>query len=266
MPTGPFPTTGAGGQVAGPTPTVGSDHPTGFVPTGPGPATGPPHRHFAPAPAPGAAPIQVTSPPRPGTPVPYPPVSGPGGRPPGPPVSGVPHALRVNTGAFPVVSAPPPNTGLIPPVSGPPAPAPAARPPAASPRLPEAALAMLAEARAALSRADAELSDVDARVNRSPGLRNAAIYAAYALLFALVQLPLLATLAASENVAAIVAAPCGAVFVAISFGMAWLTIGAAYRQPGGQRPPRTPFLGALVSLLAATPGFFTLLWMVATAG
>jgi Na+/proline symporter len=124
---------------------------------------------------------------------------------------------------------------------------------------------MLAEARATLGHVDAELSDVDARINSSPGLRNAAIYGTYAVLFAVMQLPMLASLAASRNALAIVGAPCGLALVLVSFCLGWLTIGFLYQQPGGQRPPRTPLIGAVVSLLAIAPGLFTLAWAAASA-
>lgn len=257
-------------------------------------------------------PVQVTSPPRPGGPAPYPPapapagqhpgfppVSGPGGRPPGghppvsgpggrppvsgpggrppvsgpagrppvsgpggyPPVSGMPHPLHVNTGAFPVVSAPP-GTGLRPPGNAPSAVVVPAGPPSANPRLPEAAMTMVGEARAALQRADAELSDIDARINRSPGSRNGIIYFSYAILFALAQVPLLFMLAVEDGVAPVAAVPCGLMLVFVSFALAWLTIGFAYREPSGQRPRRTPFLGMLISLIAGTPAFVSTLWTI----
>jgi hypothetical protein len=257
-------------------------------PGGPGPGPARHHTHDARA---VPAPVQVTSPPRPAGPGPYAPVSGPGGRPPtapavppasgggppvsgpggpggspvsgpggrppGPPVSGVPHPAFVSTGSFPVVSAPP-HPGVVGPVSGPPAPA-TPGPPATYPRLPEAAMTMIGEARAALQRADAELSDVDARINRSPGLRNATIYAAYALLFALVQLPMMASMTVWLN-SPVAAVPCGLVLVVVSFWLAWLTIGFAYREPSGHRPRRTPALGIAISLLAAAPALVTTVW------
>ena len=197
--------------------------------------------------------------PTPGQPVsgPFgPPVAGPAGppgMPPGPPVSGVPHPAYVNTGSFPVVSAPP-NSRPQAPVSGPPAAAPPAGPPSTYPRLPEAAMAMIGEARAALHRADAELSDVDARINRSPGIRNATIYGAYAVLFAIVQLPMMASLTV-RTASPVAGVPCGLVLVVVSFWLAWLTIGFAYREPSGHRPRRTPALGIAISLLAAAPAF-----------
>ena len=120
-------------------------------------------------------------------------------------------------------------------------------------------MTMIGEARAALQRADAELSDVDARINRSPGLRNAGVYIAYAVLFALVQIPMIASLAV-RDASPVAGVPCGLVLVAVSFWLAWLTIGFAYREPNGQRPRRTPALGIMISLLAAAPAFVTTAW------
>lgn len=197
----------------------------------------------------------------------HPPVSGPAGRPPVsgpggyPPVSGMGNPLQVNTGAFPVVSAPP-GTGLGPPASVPSAVVVPAGPPSANPRLPEAAMTMIGEARGALQRADAELSDIDARINRSPGARNGIIYFSYAILFALAQVPLLFMLAVEDGVAPVAAVPCGMMLVFVSFALAWLTIGFAYREPSGQRPRRTPVLGMLISLIAGTPAFVSTLWTI----
>jgi hypothetical protein len=120
-------------------------------------------------------------------------------------------------------------------------------------------MTMIGEARAALQRADAELSDVDARINRSPGLRNAAIYGAYAVLFALVQLPMMASLTV-RTASPVAFVPCGLVLVVVSFWLAWLTIGFAYREPSGHRPRRTPALGITISLLAAAPALVTTAW------
>jgi hypothetical protein len=122
---------------------------------------------------------------------------------------------------------------------------------------------MIGEARAALQRADAELSDVDAQINRSPGLRNSTIYGSYAVLFALIQLPMLASLTI-RNAPPVAAVPCGLVLVVVSFWLAWLTIGFAYREPSGHRPRRTPALGITISLLAAAPALVTTAWTAIT--
>jgi hypothetical protein len=164
----------------------------------------------------------------------------------------------VNTGAFPVVSAPP-GTGLRPPVSAPPVPVPAG-PPSANPRLPEAAMTMIGEARTTLQRADAELSDIDARIKKSPGARNGIIYFSYAVLFALAQVPLLFMFILGDDISPVAAMPCGLVLIFVSFALAWLTIGFAYREPSGQRPRRTPALGLVISLLAGSPAVVSTLW------
>jgi hypothetical protein len=122
---------------------------------------------------------------------------------------------------------------------------------------------MIGEARTALQRADTELTDVDARINRSPGLRNGVIYGAYAVLFALIQLPMMASLTVLTE-SPVAAVPCGLVLVAVSFCLAWLTIGFAYREPSGHRPRRTPALGIAISLLAAAPAFVTTIWAAFT--
>jgi hypothetical protein len=125
-------------------------------------------------------------------------------------------------------------------------------------------MTMIGEARAAIQRADVELTDVDARINRSPGLRNATIYGAYAVLFALIQLPMMASLTMWTE-SPVAAVPCGLVLVAVSFCLGWLTIGFAYREPSGHRPRRTPALGIMISLLAAAPAFVTTIWAAFSA-
>jgi hypothetical protein len=294
IPTGRVDTYPATGPIAGPPtqPRTRPPPPQTSPPTPP--AAGPPHA--APPGPPQAAPPgpPYAGPPRGGTPTqqipppttamptlggrpdarptpvsggtagpPYPggPYGSPAGRPGPPPVSGMPHPVYVTTGAFPVVGAGP-HTGLMVPVSGPPAPPPNPPPPAAGPRVPEAALSMLANARMLLSQVDMELSDVDARAHRPVRARNAMIYGLYAVLFAFIQLPMLAVLAASNDVAAAMGAPCGLFLVGVSFLLAWLTIGFAYRGPGGQPPPRNPLLGAVISLGAAAPAVAAIAWMI----
>jgi len=148
---------------------------------------------------------------------------------------------------------PPANTTTIPVPAG---------PPSANPRLPEAAMTMIGEARATLQRADAELSDIDTQIKRSPGARNGMIYFSYAVLFALAQVPLLLMLILGDGITPVMVAPCGLVLVVVSFALAWLTIGFAYREPSGQRPRRTPALGMLISLIAATPAIVSTLWTI----
>jgi hypothetical protein len=245
-PVGPghVPVSGPGGRppVSGP-----GGRPPVSGPGGRPPVSGP---GYPPVSGPGYPPVSGPA---------YPPVSGPGGR---PPVSGMPNPVHVNTGAFPVISAPP-GTGLRPPAGAPPVPAPVpAGPPSANPRLPEAAMAMIGEAHAALQRADAELSDIDARIKRSPGARNSTIYFLYAVLFALAQVPLLFMLILGDGITALAVVPCGVVLIFVSFALGWLTIGFAYREPSGQRPRRTPALGLVISLLAGTPALASTLWTV----
>ncbi|GIJ74656.1 hypothetical protein [Virgisporangium ochraceum] len=262
-PSGQHPLSGQGQHPQAGRPSPG---PTGRPPTpgGYAPVSGP---GYPPVSGPGSRP-PVSGPGG------HPPVSGPGGHPPvsgpggHPPVSGVPNPLHVNTGsfptvhsgAFPVVSAPP-GTGVHPPASAPSVPVPAG-PPSANPRLPEAAMTMIGEARATLQRADAELSDIDARIKRSPGARNGIIYFSYAVLFALAQVPLLFMLILGGDVTPLTVTPCAVVLIFLSFALAWLTIGFAYREPSGQRPRRTPALGLVISLIAATPAFVSTFWTV----
>lgn len=183
-------------------------------------------------------------------------------RPWGPPVSGQPHPSQLDSGTFPVVSAPPAGYPRTPITGAPTAPHP---PLEASPRLPRAALTMLGEARAALAHADAELADINSRVNRSPGLRNAAIYAVFAIVFALAQVPVALLLESESNLPVLVGVPCGLVFVPLSFLCAWLTIGHVHRQPGGQRPHRSALLGVIISLGAAIPAIVLVLWSIGSA-
>lgn len=121
-------------------------------------------------------------------------------------------------------------------------------------------MTMIGEARATLQRADAELSDIDARIKKSPGARNGIIYFSYAMLFALAQVPLLFMLILGDGITPVAVAPCGVVLVFVSFALAWLTIGFAYREPSGHRPRRTPALGLMISLLAGTPALVSALW------
>jgi hypothetical protein len=229
-PTGPLhPTSGPHGAVHGGPPT-GQLRPTSGA-HGPGPATGP------------MRPVQPGQPR--GTVV----------RPWGPPVSGVPHPAYSQSGAFPIVMVPP----------GPPTAPAEALAPAASPRLPEAALTMIGEARSALQRADTELADIDERMKRSPRLYNTLVYFGFAVLFGLLQVPLLTVLAADGGLPLIAGGPCGLLFALVAFGCAWVTIGFTDRRPGGQRPPRTPLTGFVISLLAATPALFALVWAIQDA-
>jgi hypothetical protein len=94
-------------------------------------------------------------------------------------------------------------------------------------------------------------------------MRNSMIYGTYAVLFALVQLPMFAFMTV-ETASPLTAVPCGLVLVGISFWLSWLTIGFAYREPSGNRPNRTPALGIVISLLAAAPAFVTTVWAALT--
>jgi hypothetical protein len=166
----------------------------------------------------------------------------------------------VHTGAIAVVSAPP-GAGLRPPANAA-SPAVPVGPPSANPRLPEAAMTMIGEARGTLQRADAELSDIDTQIKRSPGARNGIIYFSYGVLFALAQVPLLFMLVVGDGITPVTVAPCGLVLIVVSFALAWLTIGFAYREPSGQRPRRTPALGMLISLIAGTPAMVSTIWTI----
>lgn len=253
-----------------PPPAMGPPPPPAAGPPPP-PGVPPPPSHAPPPTRAAPPPMRPASPPMPpgSPPTVIPPYSGGpygplGGRPGQPPVSGTPHPVHVTTGAFPTVMTGP-HTGLMVPVSGPPAPPPNPPSPAVGPRVPEAALTLLASARMTLAQADLELSDVDARVQRPVRARNAGIYGLYAVLFAFLQLPMLAMLAASDTLPAAIGAPCGLALVGVSFLFAWLTIGFAYRGPGGQPPPRNPMLGAVISLGAAAPAVIAIAWMFVDA-
>jgi hypothetical protein len=163
-----------------------------------------------------------------------------------------------HSGAFPVVSAPPPHTGPFP-ISGPPAPPPTAPPPGSIPRLPEAVLRLLAAERTTVDHADAALSDLEARPGWPAGMRNALVYGLYAMVSVLIQTVMV--VAVDWRSAAMVLVPCSAALVLVSFALGWLTVGVAFRPPAGQgRPVRTPVIGLMVSMLAITPALAALIF------
>jgi hypothetical protein len=95
-------------------------------------------------------------------------------------------------------------------------------------------------------------------VNASPQIgRNICVYGAFALLAALVEVPLLLGLA-NDQPLGVVALPAGLVLPTVAFGLGWLTIGALFRDPAG----RTPVLGAAVSLIALVPALAFLGWLL----
>ncbi|GIJ51811.1 hypothetical protein Val02_86970 [Virgisporangium aliadipatigenens] len=252
----PYPTSGPGGPVH---PTSGPHGPfQGGPPTGQLRPTSGPHGPFQGGPQTGQMRPVGADPSATGQMRPVPPGQPRGTvvRPWGPPVSGVPHPAYSSSGAFPVVMVPP---------SAPPAPAETLAP-AASPRLPEAALSMIGEARAALQRADTELADIDERMKRSPRVYNTLVYFGFAVLFGLLQVPMLTLLASRDGKLSVVASgPCGLLFAVVAFGCAWATIGFTDRRPDGQRPPRTPLTGFVISLLAATPALLAIVWAIQDA-
>lgn len=77
---------------------------------------------------------------------------------------------------------------------------------------------------------------------------NFGIYIAFAVLAALIQLPMLLIMDNGGR-GAVVAIPCAIVLPVLSFGLAWVTIGALTPRDA----PRTPLLGGVISLLALVP-------------
>jgi len=77
---------------------------------------------------------------------------------------------------------------------------------------------------------------------------NVMTYSGFAVLAALVQVPMLLLMGNSDGIG-LVAIPCALALPVVSFGLAWLTIGAL--APKGSA--RTPLLGAVISLLALVP-------------
>ncbi|MGI5246894.1 hypothetical protein [Dactylosporangium sp. CA-139066] len=214
--------------------------------------------------------------------VPMPPVSAPpiSGAPavamPGTPaVAGAPRMPGGHTGGYPVVvprsapPVPPPNihnTGAIPrvPVSGVPnrisavpvsGAAGAVGTGVVNPLSPPVPNSVPGRVSTALRIAAAGLKQSEAAL-AAPGRQsasnrrvwvNAGIYFAFALLAAIVQIPMM--LAGDRQGVGLLALPCALVLPAIAFGLGWLTIGAMTRKTTS----RTPVLGLVISLLALIP-------------
>jgi hypothetical protein len=157
------------------------------------------------------------------------------------------------------------TTGSTPPIGPAPSPyAPGPVLPVGTPSVPDRALAAVTAAREALDGAAAALSGEDRADGWPPELRNALVYGAFAMVFALAQIPLLAAITASLRPPLLVAVPLGLLLVPVSFALGWLTLGLAYRpQARHSRVARTPLLGAAISLLAAAPVIATALWQLA---
>jgi hypothetical protein len=160
----------------------------------------------------------------------------------GPPTTGwqapiptsVPPRPGSNSGAWPTV---PVSGGPTNPVSPPTSPAPTS--------LPGRVSAALRMAAVSLDGSEAALAGDD----DSPrvGL-NLAVYGAFALLAALIQIPMLLVMDNGGR-GAVLAIPCAVVLPILSFGLAWVTIGAL----APKKSPRTPLLGGVISLLALVP-------------
>ncbi|HTJ37383.1 MAG TPA: hypothetical protein VL738_29495 [Dactylosporangium sp.] len=150
------------------------------------------------------------------------------------PVSGVPH--RVSgipvSGAVGVV-----GTGVVQPLS-----------PPVPDSLPGRVSRALRIAAAGLKQSEADLAAPgrQAASNRRVWV-NAAIYFGFALLAAIVQIPMM--MAGDTDGIGLLALPCALVLPAIAFGLGWLTIGAMTRKSTS----RTPVLGIVISLLALIP-------------
>jgi hypothetical protein len=101
---------------------------------------------------------------------------------------------------------------------------------------------------ATLDASDAGLAESDAAAAPARLRLNVVTYGAFAILAALVQLPLLFLMNGGSRVG-VLAVPCAIVLPVLSFGLAWLTIGALPPKDA----PRTPLLGGVISLLALVP-------------
>jgi hypothetical protein len=131
---------------------------------------------------------------------------------------------------------------------------------------PTTTVATLDRACADLDAADALLAEADRPGiaaglfgSRPPALRNLIVYGTFAIVVLLLQLILFVSL--KDSAASIAATVAGAILPIIGFGLAWLGVGAMFRE-GGQ-VDRTPVLGAAVSaipvvLLCAGFGVFAL--------
>jgi hypothetical protein len=205
---------------------------------------------------------------------PWPPTSAPPASAPtsvSPAVAGAPRMPGAPTGGYPVVvprSAPPMphNTGSYPrvPVSGVPNRISAIPVSGAtgvvgtgvvSPLIPPVPNSVPGRVSAALRIAAAGLKQSEAAL-AAPGRQaasnrrvwvNAGVYFAFALLAAIVQIPMM--LAGDTDGIGMLALPCALVLPAIAFGLGWLTIGAMTRKSTS----RTPVLGLVISLLALIP-------------
>jgi hypothetical protein len=126
--------------------------------------------------------------------------------------------------------------------------------------LPGRVSSALRQLAASLAASETELveGDVQPPAARPRVGRNLLVYGAFAVFAALVQVPMLIALARDDQLG-VVALPCGVVLPMVSFGLGWLTLGAMSRQPVS----RTPWLGALVSLIALVPVLTFLGWIFA---
>jgi hypothetical protein len=108
--------------------------------------------------------------------------------------------------------------------------------------------AVLRTTAATLDASDAALAERDAAAMPARLQLNIVTYAAFAILAALIQLPLLFLMNGGGH-AGVLAVPCAIVLPVLSFGLAWLAIGALPPKDAG----RTPLLGGVISLLALVP-------------
>jgi hypothetical protein len=144
----------------------------------------------------------------------------------------------VPTGEYPRVAAP---------TSGPPrSPAGPSSPPLGT--LPGRVSAALRHTAATLDMSEAELADVPREGPLGRLWTNIVVYGAYAILAALVQLPLLLMADGGDGVVVLAVAG-GLVLPVVAFGLGWLTVGAL----SSRDTPRNPLLGGVISLLALLP-------------
>jgi hypothetical protein len=80
-----------------------------------------------------------------------------------------------------------------------------------------------------------------------PGARNGLVYGGYAAFVLVIQLALLATVD-EERTLPLLAPVCLLILPAFAWAAGWLTVGAAFREPGAVPVTRTPRLGAVICL------------------
>jgi hypothetical protein len=113
---------------------------------------------------------------------------------------------------------------------------------------PPAVLSALRQARATANTADATehgAMPIGVRGPTPAWLRNLIVYGPFAVVVLIVQVALYLTADTDLVLSAIL---CGVTMPAAAFGLGWLTIGAAFVPPSGEKLDRTPLFGLAVCL------------------